>query len=92
MNKKSMGRMILLACALFLMLTTCALAESLPEGELAILLNGQRVEETVLNLSEGKTLQFSATEPVTWKSSKTYRGTIDENGLFTFMTMRYEKE
>ena len=52
-------RCALWACLLLLMAWTVpALAEALPETELAILLNGQPVEEVVLNLSEGNTMQF----------------------------------
>ena len=87
MNAKKLKRMLLLVCVLVgLMLTTGALtAVSYAEetGYPAILLNGQPVEEAVLNLSLGNTLQFTSDQPVTWKSSKDYRGDIDQNGLLT---------
>ena len=72
------------ACMLVVCLAAAwpALAESLA-AEPVILLNGQPVEETVLNLSIGNQMQFASNMPVEWKSSKTYRAQIDANGLLT---------
>ena len=72
---KKIGRRILAALFILLSLAAAwpALAESLPAEELVILLNGQPVEETVMNISEGSRLQFTSNRPVQWKSSKPYR-------------------
>jgi len=87
MSKRIMRHMAVWACVLLLLAAALpALAESVSAQAPVILLNGQPVEEAVLDLLQGKTLQFSASEPVSWKSSKTYRGTIDQNGLFTSVT------
>lgn len=95
MRKNMLQRMAFIMCLLLSMaLFMPALASSVEdesmhqpeERPLTILLNGEPVEKTVLNLSKGNQLQFTATQPVTWKSSKAYRGEINQSGLLTSIT------
>ena len=61
-----------------------ALAEETEEAAAPVIyVNGEAVEEVVLNMSVSEQLQFTSDQAVTWKSSKSYRGSIDENGLLT---------
>lgn len=82
MNGKMLRRMVALACALLLALAFgAAQAEETADSSPVIYLNGVPTTETVLNLSLGDRLQFTSDQAVTWKSSKAYRGEIDQNGL-----------
>lgn len=68
-----------------ILLGVCLSFGALAENSAAprILLNGEPVKEAVLNLSAGSQMRFTADQPVTWKSSKTYRAAIDQTGLMT---------
>ena len=74
------GRLLLALVALMFSLCCCAQAE---ETNPVIYLNGEPVTEAVMNLSAGNQLQFTSNQEVTWKSSKSYRGEIDQTGLLT---------
>lgn len=72
---------LLLMLAL-LLCSLCCYAQA--ESEMPVIyLNGKPVTEAVMNLSVDNQLQFTSNQEVTWKSSKAYRGEIDQTGLLT---------
>ena len=78
-------RYIFLTCLLLagMLLSLPSLAESAASSAPSILLDGQPVKKTVLNLSAGNQLKFTSDQPVAWASSKSYRAAIDQTGLMT---------
>ncbi len=83
MNGKMMKRMLIVICTILALALPACTAWATAAEEPVIYLNGVPVEKVVLNLSEGNQFQFTSNQPVVWKSSKTYRATIDEAGLLT---------
>ncbi len=94
MNKQTLHRIGILLCVLLCMAFAFpAMAQSTEstsdaEAKLLLLLNGEPVEQAVLNLSVSPTLQFTANKPVTWKSGSTRYGTISQTGLLTCLSPR----
>jgi len=82
MKKEMLMRLAALVCALICIAVLGAAQAEEGTGPV-IYLNGEPVTEAVLNMSESDQLQFTSNEEVTWKSSKSYRGSIDQTGLLT---------
>ena len=84
MDRKLLRMLLALLCLALSLTGGMALAEETEEAAAPVIyVNGEAVEEVVLNMSVSEQLQFTSDQAVTWKSSKSYRGSIDENGLLT---------
>jgi len=81
--KEKLRRVLLAVLCMLICIAVLGAAQAEEGTGPVIYLNGEPVTEAVLNMSESDQLQFTSNEEVTWKSSKSYRGSIDQTGLLT---------